>query len=1177
MDEMDDLDTLLDSMEAQQPIRTQPPPPPPPSYGQQTYTLLTHASTIPSTWQVADEDGGMNCRADDVTATAAGTAAKFRRRPQRIGTVSAWFVDQFSPPSVPHGQAGSDPPVSCTQETVIRPSVTVIPADPPQQPSNGERLARLSAALAALPTYDPERIDREFQAASQLDEEIAPPPPPPPPPAEPDSPSPEPKDTSGRRFRLSDLALDDSSSSSHDSPPSSAPLSPLPIGDLHPTHHLSSHSPRLLSCSPVADELSSQLVDDIFHSALTAAVCTPPQQTQTTSATRQKEPPKQAELQSDQLPSNYETIQRQSLPAETMVVEAVVEVRPAMVEEEEKEVSLEPQLSVESLGAAAWGMGASSRPVGFGTPVSREEEMNEAQLSSYLEEVEEEEIPHPTLLSRSSSSSSGKRVRFIDQHPPSSEPSPEQADDESSGVFAEPPESVSSAPGDFQCLELPSGPPAAIVQEALTGFHDGIGGNPTPTEQQDTSPAPVVEEVRESEAVPGTKVGPELDVEPETSVVPELTEVVPEKEVVRDAEVVPTEEADLAAAATEEATTPQLQEMELDEAPRTTPPSSPSAQQPHQVTADTTSEEEQPVAESGEPQDQPMEVPETEAGAVGGTEAGADDGAETGAVGGTEAEGDSGERESVRPSVVASTHVFGPTLESFRLTESELQLGKAKPAWIPDGDAPTCMLCQAKFTPFNRRHHCRACGRVLCGSCCGGKAALPYLVAESGGKEKTARVCEPCSQTLVRIAEYEREAAAAEDAQLAYALGFGAGTSGSEQAQSAAQRGLLRPPDAAHSGRRVTFGDGVRPGEASSSTDEQPREPPQPGTDAAVAESPATPPVAPPTTSGASRRRPGNRPGSRGGSSGSSRRQSRAAAAAAAESESFLTGAMGALPGAMSGALPEGDESGLDWPLVLAEGLRTRGSPEKLVAQMSDAEAPPVEFAIKRNLTANVKLLKLDCCTGQEVWAVSSVGLRCVAQDEVLVLLERREGENRPPFDLLRLFNSLYEEALQGNRVTEMDHIVVGAISGLHFGPSGFLGSQDHAGLLFIRPSLQCLAGGIPAPDKPFLVGLLLLRSEIPWAKILPIRLLFRLGAASKVYPCPLVSLRERAPLYEETGQRQTIMNLLADFRNYSYCLPWIQGSKVRLEEAKTTLCLPKSKLRMVWLYWRETGMAWQS
>ncbi|PIO66043.1 FYVE zinc finger [Teladorsagia circumcincta] len=51
----------------------------------------------------------------------------------------------------------------------------------------------------------------------------------------------------------------------------------------------------------------------------------------------------------------------------------------------------------------------------------------------------------------------------------------------------------------------------------------------------------------------------------------------------------------------------------------------------------------------------------------------------------------------------------------------------SKPYWIPDDDCSMCMLCNSRFSLLNRRHHCRACGRVACGSCCKEKATLEYM------------------------------------------------------------------------------------------------------------------------------------------------------------------------------------------------------------------------------------------------------------------------------------------------------------------------------------------------------------------------------------------------------------------------------------------------------------------
>lgn len=59
---------------------------------------------------------------------------------------------------------------------------------------------------------------------------------------------------------------------------------------------------------------------------------------------------------------------------------------------------------------------------------------------------------------------------------------------------------------------------------------------------------------------------------------------------------------------------------------------------------------------------------------------------------------------------------------------------------------------------------------------------------------------------------------------------------------------------------------------------------------------------------------------------------------------------------------------------------------------------------------------------------------------------------------------------------------------------SSFLGSKDHAGMLFFSHSFQPV-DGLSLPPRPFLFGLLVLKLEVPWAKVFPLRLLLRLGA----------------------------------------------------------------------------------
>ena len=77
-----------------------------------------------------------------------------------------------------------------------------------------------------------------------------------------------------------------------------------------------------------------------------------------------------------------------------------------------------------------------------------------------------------------------------------------------------------------------------------------------------------------------------------------------------------------------------------------------------------------------------------------------------------------------------------------REDDKEAQLGSKAPVWIPDARVTMCMLCTDDFTVTNRRHHCRACGKVICGSCSSNSAALAYLNYE------TARVCDVCYDEL---------------------------------------------------------------------------------------------------------------------------------------------------------------------------------------------------------------------------------------------------------------------------------------------------------------------------------------------------------------------------------------------------------------------------------------------
>lgn len=70
---------------------------------------------------------------------------------------------------------------------------------------------------------------------------------------------------------------------------------------------------------------------------------------------------------------------------------------------------------------------------------------------------------------------------------------------------------------------------------------------------------------------------------------------------------------------------------------------------------------------------------------------------------------------------------------------------EAAPVWVPDSDAERCMVCASKFNAFRRRHHCRKCGKVVCGKCSDYSYKLDNL-------NKTVRVCTFCFKDLTQTA-----------------------------------------------------------------------------------------------------------------------------------------------------------------------------------------------------------------------------------------------------------------------------------------------------------------------------------------------------------------------------------------------------------------------------------------
>jgi len=74
--------------------------------------------------------------------------------------------------------------------------------------------------------------------------------------------------------------------------------------------------------------------------------------------------------------------------------------------------------------------------------------------------------------------------------------------------------------------------------------------------------------------------------------------------------------------------------------------------------------------------------------------------------------------------------------------EEAAKIGNSAPVWVPDRRVTMCQSCATDFGVLVRRHHCRACGKVVCATCSGNRAPLRYRDFES------ARVCDECFEFL---------------------------------------------------------------------------------------------------------------------------------------------------------------------------------------------------------------------------------------------------------------------------------------------------------------------------------------------------------------------------------------------------------------------------------------------
>ncbi|KAG8194458.1 hypothetical protein JTE90_011066 [Oedothorax gibbosus] len=509
----------------------------------------------------------------------------------------------------------------------------------------------------------------------------------------------------------------------------------------------------------------------------------------------------------------------------------------------------------------------------------------------------------------------------------------------------------------------------------------------------------------------------------------------------------------------------------------------------------------------------------------------------------------SSDGHAVSENVYVTTATEPISAEMNTSVKPRAQIGTVKPYWIPDAEAINCMHCAIKFTVIKRRHHCRGCGKVLCSRCCNQKAFLTYL-------NKEDRICQPCADVLTSTLQID-QIPVPSDAQSPSSCGSSPNFSPSPQnaAPNYADRSMWRP----HPNNPDDYCSTIPPLQQIQASESRP--PPTVMVPIGVLKRGNKPRKEPKQVIFSDGIRPGgdltdltepaeNAP--------VYRRFNRKRVDKLNPGDSNL-GTCSLSPVAPYSKnrhkrIIVSDEEGPLPPIILKIDGDTDEKMDwnKIFERIQDDNQKSVNFALMKNMHLFVKITTLDCCFGNECWCFTSHGLCTVGQDEVMVVMEKLPEEKAIPRDIFKLFSHVYDSASKGSTFDDLGHIIF---------PEQILGSNDHRGFLFVRPTFQCLSK-LTVPNTPYLVAILIHKWEVPWAKVFPIRLMLRLGAECRYYPCSLVSIRHRKPVYFEIGQ--TIMSVLADLRNFQFTIPVIAGLVVHMEEKKTCVNIPRNRYEKV-------------
>jgi MAD, mothers against decapentaplegic interacting protein len=222
----------------------------------------------------------------------------------------------------------------------------------------------------------------------------------------------------------------------------------------------------------------------------------------------------------------------------------------------------------------------------------------------------------------------------------------------------------------------------------------------------------------------------------------------------------------------------------------------------------------------------------------------------------------------------------------------------------------------------------------------------------------------------------------------------------------------------------------------------------------------------------------------------------------------------------------------------------------------------------------------------QKCWLFVTNGLCLNGQEELVFILKCIVNENNDqeviekqiPKEILYHIMDMYEKTAKGFKLTQMNHVLYDFNTEKNENPTTttttsqllLLDNKENIGFLYSSPTKfhykyflkHIPANYLPPSEQQFLIGYLIQKWEIPWAKLFPLRLYLSIGEQFNTYPSSIISDRYRKSVYGDIGH--TIMSLLCDVRNFQYTIAQIDGLKIQLEIAQTKIIIPESQYDLI-------------